>query len=126
MVFLTEKDLRLYIVPGEELPTRRCQNKEHILKVMFLAAVGCPCFNNDGECTFNGKVGMFPFIERVAARRASCNRPRGHMETKLLPVNKNGYRDVMTQKVLPTIKEKWPCRNRNIVIQTGWCFSSHC
>jgi hypothetical protein len=87
--FITEKALRLYIAPGEIVPQRRCQKKDHILKVMFLAAVACPRFNAQGECTFDGKSGIFPFVERVAAQRGSRNRPRGHIETKLLPVKKN-------------------------------------
>ena len=87
--FITEKDLRLYIAPGKIVPQRRCQNKDHILKVMFLAVVARPRFNAQGECTFDGKIGFFPFVEKVAAQRASRNCPCGHIETKLLPVNKN-------------------------------------
>lgn len=122
--FITEEELHLYIAPGENVPVRRCQNKNHILKVMFLSAVARPRFNAQGECTFDGKIGMFPFVERVAAQRASRNRARGHVETKLLPVNKNRYREFMIQKVIPAIREKWPCRNRDIVIQQDGA-SSH-
>ncbi len=39
------------------------------------------------------------------------------IETRLLPVNKNQYRDFMITKVLPAIKQKWPDWKRNIVIQ---------
>jgi hypothetical protein len=122
--FFTVKDLRLYIASGKIVPQRRCQNKDHILKVMFLAAVACPRFNAQGKCTFDGKIGMFPFVERVAAQRASRNCPRYHIATKLLPVNKNQYREFMIQKVIPAIRDKWPCRNRNIVIQQDGA-SSH-
>lgn len=69
--FITESYLRVYLVPGEPKPDRRCQNKDHILKVMFLAAVARPRYDDDGVCTFDGKIGMFPFIERVAALRTS-------------------------------------------------------
>ena len=115
--FITEKVLRLYIARGEEVPTRRCQNWEHLIKVMFLAAVARPRFDAEGVCTFDGKIGMFPFIERVAAQRTSKNRQKGTIETKVVPVNKNRYREFMIQKVVPAIKEKWPDRDRNIVIQ---------
>ena len=71
----------------------------------------------EGECTFDGKIGMFPFVERVAAKRTSKNREKGTIETKVLPVNKNQYRDFMITKVFPAIKQMWPDRNRNIVIQ---------
>ena len=65
--FNTEKVLCLYIARREEVPTRRCQNRDHLIKVMFLAAVARPRFDADGVCTFDGKIGMFPFIESVAA-----------------------------------------------------------
>ena len=48
--FISEKELHLYIVPGEVVPTRRCQNRDHLLKVMFLvAAVARPHFDAEGE-----------------------------------------------------------------------------
>jgi hypothetical protein len=40
-----------------------------MLKVLFLAAVACPHYDPEGKCTFDGKIGMFLFIERVAAKR---------------------------------------------------------
>ena len=115
--FITESNLRLYLVPGEEKPDRRCQNKDHILKVMFLGAVARPRYDHNGICTFDGKIGLFPFIERVAARRTSRRRPRGTIITTPVPVNRNRYRDFLINKVLPAIKTKWPGRDRNITIQ---------
>jgi hypothetical protein len=57
---------------------------------MFLAAVACPCYDPEGKCTFDGKqIGMFLFVERVAAKRTSKNGKKGTIETKVLPVNKN-------------------------------------
>ena len=88
-----------------------------IFLLIFLAAVARPRYDPEGKCTFDGKIGMFPFVERVAAKRTSKNREKGTIETKLLPVNKNQYRDFMITKVFPAIKQKWPDRNRNIVIQ---------
>jgi hypothetical protein len=115
--FITESYLRLYLVPGEEKPDRQCLNKDHILKVMFLGAVARPRYDNNGICTFDGKIGLFPFIERVAAQRTSDNRPRGTIITRPVPVNRVRYRDFLINKVLPAIKTKWPCRDRNITIQ---------
>jgi hypothetical protein len=67
--FLTEAQLHLYLVPGKPVPERSIGHKSHILKVMFLATVGRPRYNKTGECTFDGKVGLWPFVERVAAQR---------------------------------------------------------
>ncbi len=122
--FILEKDLRIYIAPGENVPNQVCQNKDHILKVMFLCAVARPRYERNGECTFDGKLGMFPFVERVPAQRASVNRPRGTIITRTVPVIKDRYRQFMIEKVLPAIRDKWPDRKRNIVIQQDGA-SSH-
>ena len=122
--FISEKELRLYIAPGEVVPTRRCQNKDHLLKVMFFAAVARPRFDADGKCIFDGKIGMWPFVERVEAKRTSKNREKGTIKTKVVPVNKNRYREFMIEKVVPAIKAKWPDRNQNILIQQDGA-SSH-
>jgi hypothetical protein len=65
--FLTEKQLHLYLVPGKAEPYRTTRHKSHILKVMFLAAVARPRYNAEGECSFDGKIGIWPFVERVQA-----------------------------------------------------------
>ena len=83
---------------------------------MSLAAVACPRFDAEGMCSCDGKIDMFPFIERVATQRTS-KIEKDVIEMKLLPVNKNRYREFTIQKVVPAIKDKWSDRNRNIVIQ---------
>jgi hypothetical protein len=93
---------------------------------MFLAAVACPCFDAEGECIFDGKIGMWPFVERVEAKRTSKNCERGTIETKVVPGvnNKIRYRGFMGKKVIPARKETWPARNQKILIQQDGA-SSH-
>ena len=92
---------------------------------MFLAAVAHPHSNAEGECIFEGKIGMWPFVERVEAKRNSKNFKKGMIETNVVPANKIWYWEFMIQKVVPTaIKEKWPERNQNILIQQDGA-SSH-
>jgi hypothetical protein len=43
---------------------------------MFLAAVARPRFDAEGVCTLDGKIGMFPFVERVAVQQTSNIRRR--------------------------------------------------
>ena len=70
--FLTEQQMQMYLAPSEEAPLRVSQKKDHVVKVMFLAAVARPrCDEN-----FDGKIGMWPFVEQVAAQRTSANRER--------------------------------------------------
>ncbi len=115
--FISEQHLRVYIAPDEVIPNRPVQNKDHIMKVMFLCAVARPRFNANGECYFDGKIGMWPFIEYVRAQRDSNNRPRGTIITRTVSCNRDRYRQFVCQHVVPAIKEKWPDRNRDIIIQ---------
>jgi hypothetical protein len=86
---------------------------------MSLVAVACrPRFDAEEECIFlDGKIGMWPFVARVEAKRTSKNREKGTIKTKVAPINKIRYRKLMIQKVFPAIKEKWPDRSQNILIQ---------
>jgi hypothetical protein len=105
------------MVPGEPLPERLAGHKSHILKVMFLATIARPIYNETGKCTFDGKIGIWPFVERVAARRALVHRPAGTIKTKPVNVTKQKYREFMIEKVLPARKLNWPDRDHVIVIQ---------
>jgi hypothetical protein len=116
--FLTEKQLRLYIATDELAPARFIQNKDHITKVMFLCAIARPRYDQEtGECLFDGKIGMWPIVEYNAARRSSVNRVRGTVITTPVSCTKDKYRQMMIEKVLPAIKQKWPDRERDILIQ---------
>jgi hypothetical protein len=49
---------------------------------MFLVALARPRFNDEDEVTFTGKIGLFPLVNKVPARRSSVNRATGTLETK--------------------------------------------
>jgi hypothetical protein len=40
------------------VPIRRVAHKAHIVKVMFLAATARPWYDGEGNCTFDGKIGV--------------------------------------------------------------------
>jgi DNA-binding Xre family transcriptional regulator len=116
--FLMEAQLNLYLMLGEPVPERSVGHKSHILrKVMFLASIGRPRYNETGECTFDGKIGLWPFVERVSAQRTLVHHPAGTMEMKPVNVMTQVYRELLIEKVLPAIKLKWPDWDRGIVIQ---------
>lgn len=108
--FITEKTYRLYLAKGEKAPKRRVKNKGKLIKVMFLTAVARPRFDNNGECTFDGKIGMWPFVREKVAQRNSVNRPAGTIELECYTVKKQQYLELMVEKVAPAIMEKWPDR----------------
>ncbi len=117
--YLTTDGKRYYLSREEPAPHRTCQHKSHIPKVMFLCAVARSQFDANGNCIFDGKIGIWPFAVQVAAQRNSHNRQAGTLEWKCVNVNKDAYRQMIVQKVVPAIAEKWPAarRNRPIRIQ---------
>ncbi|KAM0912226.1 hypothetical protein ACQ4PT_012925 [Festuca glaucescens] len=110
--YKTKGSQNYYLDNDEEEPYRSCQSKHYIDKVMFLCVTTRPRFDADGNCTFDGKIGMFPFVTEKPAERRSGNRARGTMETKPLNVTRLVSREYLIQKVLPAIKEKWPLEDR--------------
>jgi hypothetical protein len=52
---------------------------------MFLTAVARPRFYEEGNCTLDGKIGMWPFVVRQPAQQESRNCPRGAIATT--PIN---------------------------------------
>ena len=65
--------------PGDDYPgDETAQHKSHIPRVLFLAAIGKP----HALCEFDGKVGIWPFVEDVESQRSSKNRAQGTVELK--------------------------------------------
>ncbi|XP_056688897.1 uncharacterized protein [Spinacia oleracea] len=106
---MTKGTQRYYLLPGELGPYRSCKSKRFITKVMFLCAVARPRFNANKECIFDGKIGMFPFVRWVPAKRRSRNRPACTLELKpVTSVTKECYRNMLIRQVIPAIMQKWP------------------
>ncbi|XP_074290123.1 uncharacterized protein LOC141616863 [Silene latifolia] len=107
--YLTRVTTRYYLLPNEEKPHRTCQSKRFITKVMFMAAVARPRYDEDGVVLFDGKIGIFPFIYEVEAMRSSKNREKGTLEVKPIEsITKEVVKQCLLEKVIPAIKAKWP------------------
>ncbi|XP_057548139.1 uncharacterized protein LOC130826575 [Amaranthus tricolor] len=105
--YLTKKTQRVYLAHKQKIPYRAAKSSKFILKAMFLMAVAKPRWSRYGQCTFDGKIKNFPFINRVAAVRDSKNRPRGSTEVKPTKfVNQEVYRNMLIQNLIPTILRK--------------------
>ena len=50
------------MLPSEDDLVRTVQNKNSIDKVMFLAAVARPRYDEEGNCYFDGKLGICLFV----------------------------------------------------------------
>ncbi|XP_049388575.1 uncharacterized protein LOC125864031 [Solanum stenotomum] len=117
--FLSKKSERYYLLPEEHEPDpyRSCKSKNFIPKVMFMAVVARPRFDENGIELFSGKIGIFPFVVKEPAKRNSKNRTAGTLETKpILSVTKDITRACLIEKVLPAIRSKWPASDSNIPI----------
>ncbi len=77
---MSETTRKLYLAKDESELERSGKSATHTRKVMFLAAIARPLFDKNGECVFDWKIGFSPFIEMVAAKRNSRNRPAGTLE----------------------------------------------
>jgi hypothetical protein len=61
----TSKYKKYYMLPGEDDSHRTVRNKNCVGKVMFLSAVGRPIYDDAGNCIFDGKLGVWPFVTKV-------------------------------------------------------------
>ena len=65
-------------------------------------------FNDDGQYTFDGKIGIYPIVELVKAQKSSINCPRVTLEWKPKSLTMEMYTDIVVNKVLPDTIAKWP------------------
>jgi len=114
---MTKNSMNYYLAAGEEEPHRTCRSKNFICKVMFLCVVARSRFNSNGNETFDGKIGIFPFVTKEPAKRRSANRDTGTMETKpISSINKQVSKHFLIHHVLSAIKAKWPIGDRGETI----------
>jgi hypothetical protein len=106
--YLTNNNENYIMLDDEEDPERTVQHKSHIDKVMFLAATAKPRWDPHNRQMWDGKVGLWPFARLQPAQCNSDNRPAGTLEWKNYNVNRDAYRAMLIDNVLPAIQEKWP------------------
>ncbi|CAL5349588.1 unnamed protein product [Camellia sinensis] len=115
--YISKEAERYYLLPEKEEPHRCCKSKRFITKVMFLAAVARPRFDENKNEEFSGKIGIWPFTYKEPAKKNSKNRAAGTLETKaIVSVTKDVIRACLIEKVLPAIRSKWPCSSAMNII----------
>ena len=101
-------------IAGDDKPeASTTRHKSHIEKIMFAAAIACPRWvtKEDGsEFFFNGKIGVFAFVEYRPAQRASALRPAGTLIMESLSVTAETYLDIHVKEngILDMVKHKMP------------------
>jgi hypothetical protein len=99
--YITREKESYIIVEGESIPERKVKSKKFIAKIMFLAAFARPRVINEvtGEM-WNGKIGIWPFVTTVIAKRTSVNRAAGTPETKSINVTSpTGVADATEEQI---------------------------
>jgi len=118
--YLTETGEAYYCAPDEDLPHRTVKSKRFIKKVMFLCAQARPRRLPNGEW-WDGKIGIWPIGEVGKAKQGSKNRPKGAPVWENTNVTRDIYREMMINKVLPALVEKFPHSylnpNKGVIIQ---------
>ncbi|ETW03999.1 hypothetical protein H310_04404, partial [Aphanomyces invadans] len=86
---------------------------------MFLAAVARPRYDHYLKRMFDGKLGIWPFVQRIPATRNSKSRPKGTLVTTPLNVDAKVYTASVLNNAVPAIAAKFPraCLQRGVLIQ---------
>ncbi|XP_074284300.1 uncharacterized protein LOC141608853 [Silene latifolia] len=117
--FITKPSQRFYVGKKERRPFRCTQSKRFITNVMFMCAVSRPKYAENKEVICDGKIGIWPFVMEVPAKRKSKNRTAGTLETKNIEsITKKVTKEMLISNVLPAIKAKWQDNtSKNVLIQ---------
>jgi DNA-binding transcriptional regulator YhcF (GntR family) len=99
---------RYILAPDEQIPVRHTKHKGYILKVMFLCAKARPRWDPTKREMWDGKLGIWPIGAYTIAKRTSKNRPAGTQEWKNDTVDREAYKEMLKEKVIQSIIEKWP------------------
>jgi hypothetical protein len=83
---------------GDLTPRRAVQSKTNPVFVMVLVGVMKP------QNSFDGVVGMHPFVERIAAGRNSKNREKGTIELKAFNVTGQTYIEAFEKSIFPQLQ----------------------
>jgi hypothetical protein len=67
--YLMRNKRTYYVLPHESTPHRTCKSKRFVPKVMFMAAVVRPQYDLHRRCWFDGKIGIWPFIQLCETRK---------------------------------------------------------
>ncbi len=82
---------------------------------MFLTVVAHLRYDKHRNSYCNGKIDIWPFVERTVAKRSSVNRPKGAMTTTAVNVDHDVYRRCIIGRVFSAIRERFPNGSRRIV-----------
>ena len=102
-------------VPREVIDETSLKIKRFLTKIKFLVAVAVPRYKHHRKSSFDGKIGIWTFLEKVVAKRTSKNSSKGTLVTDTANADKKLYYKFLTDKVFPAIRTRFPNGKRRIV-----------
>ena len=108
--YIRNEQTKLRLTPDTKLPdVPTTVSNCFITKVMFIVAMARPRKLESGEW-FDGKVGLWPVVKKVLAKRNSKNRAKGDECIQEVSVTAESYRKFMVKEggIFDAIKEKMP------------------
>ncbi|GMF66898.1 unnamed protein product [Phytophthora fragariaefolia] len=106
--FIDVERKQFYITHNEKVPQRAFRSKRHLLKVMFLVAVARSRYSSSKNQWFNGKIGLWPFVQAREAQHKSKLRARGTLLTVPVSVTREQVRRKLVDDVIPSIGRVLP------------------
>lgn len=103
---ISKVNARCHSVPDERKPHWTCKHESHIPKIMFCCEVARPQFDANGNCEFDGKTGIWPFIKKKATEKNSKNQPASGIQTNPFDVTAPVINDMMINKLIPAARAK--------------------
>ncbi|OWY92626.1 hypothetical protein PHMEG_00038296, partial [Phytophthora megakarya] len=85
-----------YLTANEATPYNSSPNKRYIV-------------------LYDGKIGVWPIVEKSVALRTSVNRPKGALVMKCVNMTRSVYVKMLKTMVLPAIRMKWPGGKRLVL-----------
>jgi hypothetical protein len=64
----------MYLSHREKAPERQFKHKSHIQKIMIISAMSRPRYDDECNCVFDGKIGVWAYVKWVQAQKRSANR----------------------------------------------------
>ncbi|ETV76560.1 hypothetical protein H257_09559 [Aphanomyces astaci] len=91
-------------------------NADKNIRKIYLTAAR-PRYDEARGMCFDGKLGIWLFLEFAPAARNSRNRPAGTLVPSLVNVDADVYRNYVMTRVIPGIKAKFPSASKRVVLQ---------
>ncbi|WVZ79777.1 hypothetical protein U9M48_027317, partial [Paspalum notatum var. saurae] len=120
----TKKNRNFYLLPNEEDPYRTVQNKNAMEKCMLFCGVGLPWFDDEGNCIFDGKIGIWPFVRKLFKLNGLNKedmRQYGFNRTMPLHIRVSRNMDELIENVEKEFNEYDPCTLRRAFLTLQGC-----